>query len=77
MQKSGAVSKVKELLDTEVGKTHAQLKTELFGLSDNQIAMALGYLKRRGLVDIDVVPRVHNFGRKTIQSYRLKCQPEH
>jgi uncharacterized protein (DUF433 family) len=69
--KSGAVSKVKNSLNG-VGKTFGDIRADHPDLTDNQVSMALGYLKRRNLVEIDQVPRIKPFGRKTISSYRAK-----
>lgn len=69
--KSGSVTKVRASLNGE-GKTHADLKTANPDLTDGQISMALGYLKRKGLIEAEMVPRVRRFGRQNISSYRLK-----
>jgi len=69
--RSGSVTKIKETLGNEF-MTHADLRQAHPELADSQISMAISYLKRSGMIEQQKTDRVNQFGRKQINTYRLK-----
>jgi hypothetical protein len=69
--RSGSVTKIKAALGNEF-MTHADLRHAHPELADGQISMAISYLKRSGIIEQQKTDRVNPYGRKQINTYRLK-----
>lgn len=70
-QRSGSVTKIRATLSNEF-MTHADIRKAHPELADSQISMAISYLKRNGLIEQEKRDRVNAYGRKQINTYRLK-----
>jgi hypothetical protein len=69
--RSGSVTKIRATLGSEY-MTHADIRKAHPELADSQISMAISYLKRNGMIEQQKTDRVNAFGRKQINTYRLK-----
>jgi hypothetical protein len=70
--RSGSVTKIKAIL-AENFMTHSDIKAAHPELTDGQISMAISHLKKAGKIEQEIKDRVKPFGRKQINTYRLKA----